>query len=53
MNRFDPLRRMLRDQDTPMTAADHRRQRTLVQASLLLGIKDERPPVRHPRGVGR
>ena len=36
-----------------MTAAEHRRQRTLVQASLLRGIKDERPPAKHPRGVGR
>ena len=36
-----------------MTAAEHRRQRTLVLASLLRGIRDERPPAKHPRGVGR
>jgi hypothetical protein len=36
-----------------MTAAEHARQRSLARASLLLGIKNERPPVREPRGVGR
>jgi hypothetical protein len=36
-----------------MTGAEHRRQRTLVQASLLGGIKDQRPPAKHPRGVRR
>jgi len=36
-----------------MTAAEHARKRSLVRASLLLGIKEERPPVRERRGVGR
>jgi hypothetical protein len=45
--------RVVRTKGTPMTDAEHRRQRALVEASLLRGIKDDRPPAKHPHGVGR
>lgn len=45
--------RVVRTNGTPMTDAGHRRQRALVEASLLRGIKTERPPAKRPRGVGR